>query len=298
MTSVLTLIAGIAGPALDHSIVDQARAALAECGADAGAPDWLKPGGACDIPFAGAAPEAAQAAARARLGAMPIDLAAQAVAGRRKRLFVADMDSTMITSESLDELAAYAGVKDAVAALTARAMNGEIDYRGSLRARVAMLKGLKLSAMAEVAAHIEATPGARALVQTMRAHGAYTLLVTSGFRYFSSRVRDALGFDGDVSNELEIDGDSLAGTVVEPILNRDGKREALERAAAERGIPLDAALAVGDGANDLDMLARAGLGVAFRAKPVVAAAARARVDHADLTALLYLQGYRRDEFAG
>lgn len=298
MTSVLTLIAGMNGPALDHSIVERARAALAACGADADAPEWLGQGAACDIPFAGSAPEAAQAAVHAQLGGMPIDLAAQAAAGRRKRLFVADMDSTMITSESLDELAAHAGVKDAVAALTARAMNGEIDYRSSLRARVAMLKGLKLSAMAEVAARIEPTPGARTLVRTMRAYGTHTLLVTSGFRYFSSRVRDALGFDGDVSNELEIDGDSLTGMVVEPILNRDGKREALERAAAERGIPLESALAVGDGANDLDMLARAGLGVAFRAKPVVAAAARARVDHADLTALLYLQGYRRDEFAG
>ena len=298
MTSVLTLIAGMTGPALDHSIAEQARVALTDCGADVGAPDWLAPGAACDSPYTGAAPEAAQAAVRARLGALPIDLAAQPAAGRRKRLFVADMDSTMITGESLDELAAYAGVKDEVAALTVRAMNGEIDYRSSLRARVAMLKGLKLSTMEEVAARIEATQGARALVQTMRKHGAYTLLVTSGFRFFSSRVRDTLGFHGDISNQLEMDGDSLTGAVVEPILNRDGKRETLERTAAERGIPLEAALAVGDGANDLDMLARAGLGVAFRAKPVVATAARVRVDHADLTALLYLQGYRRDEFAG
>lgn len=297
MTSVLTLIAGMNGPALDHSIADQARAALADCGADTGAPDWLGLAAACDIPFTGATDDAAQAAVRARLGAVSIDLAAQSAASRRKRLFVADMDSTMITGESLDELAAYAGKKAEVAALTARAMNGEIDYRSSLRARVAMLKGLKVSDMADVAARIEATPGARTLVQTMRAHGTHTILVTSGFRYFSSRVRDALGFHGDISNDLDMDGDSLAGTVKEPILNRDGKREALERAAKEHGIPLDAALAVGDGANDLDMLARAGLGVAFRAKPVVAAAARARIDHADLTALLYLQGYRRDEFA-
>lgn len=297
MTLVLTLIAGADGPALDHSIADRVRAALANCGTEVGEPDWLTPGTACDIPFEGAAPDVAQNAVRAALGKQPIDLTAQNARGRRKRLFVADMDSTMITSESLDELAAYAGVKEQVAALTARAMNGEIDYRASLRARVAMLKGLPLSAMAEVAARMMPTPGGRVLVQTMRAHGAHTLLVTSGFRYFSRRVRETLGFDADVSNELETANDRLTGTVVEPILNRDGKREALERTAAERGIPLEAALAVGDGANDLDMLARAGLGVAFRAKPIVAAAARARVDHADLTALLYFQGYRRDEFA-
>lgn len=292
MTFVLTLIAGQAGQALDHSIVDAARAVL---GAEAGAPDWLAESVACDISFAGATPGAAMASARARLGKAPIDLFAQEAAGRRKSLLVADMDSTMITSESLDELAAHAGVKDAVAALTARAMNGEIDYRSSLRARVAMLEGLPVTALAEVAARMEATQGARALVRTMRANGAYTLLVTSGFRFFSAHVRTALGFDQDISNELETADGKLTGKVVEPILNRDGKREALERTAAERGIPLGRALAVGDGANDLDMLARAGLGVAFRAKPVVAAAARARIDHADLTALLYLQGYRRDE---
>jgi len=296
MDFILTLIAGARDFSLDDAIVARARDALNGVGGETLAPDWLAPNLSCDVFFTGTTPEKAEAAARQALAGLPIDLAAQPALGRRKRLLVADMDSTIVVGETLDELADHAGVKDRVAALTARAMNGEIDYKQSLRERVGLLKGLPVETLEQTYAGVRLTPGAETLIRTMRAHGAYTVLVSSGFRFFTDRIRDRVGFDLAVGNVLESADGRLTGRVVEPILDRDVKRRVLTETAAKFAIPLSAALAVGDGANDLPMLKAAGVGVAFHPKPVVAAEARFRIEHADLTALLYLQGYRRDAF--
>jgi phosphoserine phosphatase len=197
----------------------------------------------------------------------------------------------------IDDLAATIGIGDEVAEITRRAMNGELEFRDALRERVALLAGLPAERLEEAARAIRIMPGAAALVATMKASGAYTAIVSGGFLFFTRMIRRRLGFDHDEGNDLEIASGALTGEVREPILNRDGKANALRRIASERGLDPDAALAVGDGANDVPMLQAAGMGVAFRAKPAVAAAARLRIDHGDLTALLYLQGYRREEFA-
>lgn len=295
MDHVLTLIAPRGG--LTAATLHAARDALAALGAATGAADWLAPEEAADLPFAGLAAEQAEAAARAALPGAAIDLIAQASAGRRKRLLIADMDSTIVTTETLDELAGQAGIKDRIAAITKRAMNGELDFEGALRERVGMLAGLPVEAMQRTWEETELMPGARELVATMRANGARCALVSGGFTFFTGRVAALVGFHEHHSNTLlEADG-RLTGHVAEPILGRNAKLVTLKRLAAEEGIGLEASVAVGDGANDLDMIKAAGLGVAFRAKPVVAAAARARVDHGDLRALLFAQGYRAGEFA-
>jgi phosphoserine phosphatase len=295
MPHCLTLIArpGVLTP--DHAAA--VRDALRALGAITGSPDWLSEAEACDIPFEQMAAEQAGAAARAALADAPVDAIATPRAGRRKRLLLADMDSTIVEGETLDELAAFAGLKDRIAAITARSMNGEIDFATALRERVAMLKGLPVSALDATWEAVRDTPGAAELIATMRADGAACALVSGGFTFFTGRVAARLGFDLHLANVLELDGEVLAGTVAEPILDRDAKLAALKRLAAERGLPLSATAAIGDGANDLAMLGAAGLGVAWRAKPVVAAAARARLDHADLTGLLFAQGYRRSGFA-
>ncbi|MBR0674577.1 phosphoserine phosphatase SerB [Roseomonas alkaliterrae] len=295
MDHVLTLVAPRGG--LTLASLHAVRDALAALGATTGTAEWLAPEEAADLPFARLAAEQADAAARAALPGAAIDVIAQRSAGRRKRLLIADMDSTIVTTETLDELAAQAGIKDRIAAITRRAMNGELDFEGALRERVGMLAGLPVEAMQRTWEETELMPGARELVATMRAHGARCALVSGGFTFFTGRVAALVGFHEHHSNTLlEADG-RLTGHVAEPILGRNAKLATLKRLAAEEGIGLDATLAVGDGGNDLDMIKAAGLGVAFRAKPVVAAAARARVDHADLRALLFAQGYRADEFA-
>ena len=296
MGYVLTLVADPARAALDDAAVERALSVLRELGARAGPPDWLAPAEACDLPFGGAHPVAARAAVRDALDTAPVDIAVQATAGRRKSVLVADMDSTIVTTETLDELAAHLGLKDRVAAITARSMNGELDFEESLRERVAMLGGLPATALEEVASRTVLTGGARNLVTTMRAHGAHTVLVSGGFRYFTSRIGAAAGFDLDVANDLEIVDGRLTGHLTGPVVDRDAKLATLARAVGKRGVTMDKSLAVGDGANDLAMLRAAGLGVGFRARPVVAAAADARIDHGDLSALLYLQGYRREQF--
>ena len=295
MTHVATLIAGRPG-ALDAPLVERARALLPA----AAAPRWLAEGMAADVSFSPESPIDQRALAerlRAALAA-PVDVVVQPVAHRKKKLFLADMDSTMIGQECIDELADYAGLKAHVAAITERAMRGEIAFEPALRERVALLEGLKVSVVDEVLRErIKLTPGARALVGTMRAHGAHTALVSGGFTLFTDRVAAMIGFHRNRANTLTvIDGHTLAGTVAEPIFGRDGKRAALIELRQEFGLKPEETMAVGDGANDLDMIVEAGLGVAYHAKPKVAEAAAARVDHGDLTALLYVQGYARSEF--
>ena len=293
MQHVLTLVAPPG--ALSKRAVGEIRDALQRLGASAGAADWLAPDEAADLPFGGLAPEQADAAARAALGGAAVDVVAQAARDRRKRLLLADMDSTIVTTETLDELAAFAGVKDHVASITRRAMNGEIDFPQALAERVGLLKDLPVSALERTWEATEIMPGAAELVSTMAAGGAHCVLVSGGFTFFTERVAARLGFHAHQSNTLLIEGGALTGEVGLPILDRGAKLAALKRFAAERGLPLSATLAVGDGANDLDMVRAAGLGVAFRAKPVVAAAAQVRIEHADLRALLFAQGFRREE---
>jgi phosphoserine phosphatase len=293
MTHVATLI----GPsnALDASLLARVRAELP----GAAEPQRLGPG-AADIPFSltgGLDQRAVTAHLRGVVNA-GFDVVVQPAASRRKKLFLADMDSTMIGQECIDELAAFAGLKEHVAAITERAMRGEIAFEPALRERVALLKGLPVTVIDEVLRdRISLTPGARTLVGTMRAHGAHAALVSGGFTLFTDRVAAMIGFDENRANKLTIvDGHKLAGTVAEPIFGRDAKRAALIELRGELGLAPHETMAVGDGANDLDMIAEAGLGVAYHAKLKVAEAAAARIDHNDLTALLYVQGYTVDEF--
>jgi phosphoserine phosphatase len=228
---------------------------------------------------------------------LTVDLIIQPQEGRRKRLFLADMDSTMIGQECIDELADFVALKPFVAAITARAMRGEIDFEPALRERVALLKGLPTSVIDRVIAErITLTAGAQTLVATLRAHGVYTVLVSGGFSLFTEAIAKMIGFDDHRANVLAVADGTLAGFVEEPILGRQGKLDCLRQLTAQRGLPKYLTMAVGDGANDLAMLQEAGLGVAFHAKPQVAAQARARIDHSDLTALLYAQGYAADQF--
>lgn len=241
--------------------------------------------------------ELAEEAAHAVRG-LPVDWTLVPVAGRRKQLLVADMDSTIINVECLDELADYAGLKGEIAEITERAMRGELQFEPALRERVGKLKGLALDALQRTYdERVRLNPGAETMVRTMAKHGARCVLVSGGFTFFTSRVADMAGFHGNYANLLEDDGKALTGAVKEPILGRAAKLEALVEEAKQKGATPAAALAIGDGANDLDMIKAAGLGVAYRAKPVVAAEADARIDHTSLATALFYQGYRREEFA-
>ena len=289
MSYTLTLVAARDATTLTQGTIDAVRDAVG----GGLTPVILSPGEAADIP--GLATDM-QAAARAALAGAPVDVLAARARGRRRRLLVADMDSTIVAGETLDELAAQAGLGEQVAAITRRSMNGQIDFREALRARVAMLAGLDLAALDATWQGVRLTPGARTLVATMRAHGVRTALVSGGFTWFTARVAALCGFDSHHANTLLDDGARLTGQVGEPILDRDAKLATLRALAGAAGLRLGACLAVGDGANDLAMLKAAGLGIAFRAKPVVAAEVANRVDHADLRALLFAQGYPAASF--
>jgi phosphoserine phosphatase len=254
--------------------------------------------GAIDLFTDGESAEALALSAGRSLERQPADFCAQPAEGRRKRLLVADMDSTIIGCECLDELADVAGLKVEIAAITARAMAGEIPFEGALVERVSRLAGLELSALEQVyAERVRLEPGAAVMARTMTRHGARCVLVSGGFDFFTSRVAAAAGFAAHRGNRLIDDGARLSGEVARPILGREAKLAALEEEAAALGIDLSKTAAIGDGANDLAMIEAAGLGVAYRAKPIVAERARARIDHTDLTALLFFQGYEADEFA-
>lgn len=259
---------------------------------------WLATGIACDIPLSDdMAAEENLALLRGAIAGSPVDVAVQDVESRRKRILIADMDSTMIGQECIDELAAEVGLKDMVAAITARAMNGEIAFEPALRERVALLKGLDVSVVDKViSSRITLTPGGIELVRTMKSKGGYTALVSGGFTSFTSRIAATIGFDENRANVLVEKDGKLVGEVTEPILGKQAKVDALNEIATRLGTTPANAIAVGDGANDLGMLHLAGSGVALHAKPAVAAEAQMRIDHGDLTALLYLQGYRKAEF--
>jgi phosphoserine phosphatase len=285
--NTLVLISNARQRALDNAAVQRAAEILWSNGGAVGTPDWLATGIACEIAFDGTA----------KAPSLPgIDTVVLPSANRRKRLLVADMESTMIENEMLDELADFLGLREKIAAITARAMNGELDFAAALNQRVGLLAGLPVAKLDEAATRIRYMPGGATLVATMKAHGATCALVSGGFTWFTGMVKRALGFEFEAANTLRHDGRTLAGTVEPPILGKEAKLATLERLCHERGLALADAATIGDGANDLPMLKAAGLGVAFHAKPVVAAEVPARIDHGDLTALLYLQGFHRSDF--
>jgi len=291
MSSVLVLVANPLDTALDSKLVE---AIQHETGGEI---NWLHQRIACEIHD----PKAADAVVTARqvIGGKPVDAGLVPTANRRKKLLVADMDSTMIEQECIDELADAVDIKDQVAEITRRAMNGELDFEQSLRTRVGLIKGLERKVIEEIRRErITLAPGGRALIHTMKAFGAYTSLVSGGFTFFADYFARRIGFDESVANVLEFDGEErLTGTVALPIVDKTTKLTRLQTLAAERAIPMEQTMAVGDGANDLDMIKASGLGVAVHAKLHVAAEADVRIDFADLTALLYLQGFEEEDIA-
>jgi phosphoserine phosphatase len=289
---VVTLISARNDPRVSRSLAEQAQYIIGEAEMF-----WLERDTACDL-VTEDAPDAATREALSRLAlSAAVDCAVQPVAGRRKSILIADMDSTMIDQECIDELAAEIGLKDKVAAITARAMNGEIAFEPALRERVALLRDLPVARVSDVlATRIQLATGGATLVATMRANGAYTALVSGGFTLFTQEVARQLGFDENRANRLDVTDGVLTGTVAEPILGADSKLAALHEIASARGADAGDVLAVGDGANDLPMILAAGTGVALHAKPAVAAKAPFRVDHSDLTGLLFLQGYKAEQF--
>jgi phosphoserine phosphatase len=290
MSYIVTLVAARQAGALSEA---DARRAAEFCAGRA--MTWLSAGEAVEF-LVKDAPDTTQI--KLILAHQATDVLVTRFRGRRKAVLVADMDSTIVTTETLDELAAFAGLKDRIAAITQRSMNGELDFATALRERVAMLKGLDLTALERTWQATEFCPGARVLVATMKQFGATTALVSGGFTFFTARVAAALGFDLHRANTLQDNGSTLTGEVGEPILDRNAKLTTLNELAETRGVKLAATLAVGDGANDLAMIEAAGLGVGYYPKAVLAARTPNRIEHTDLRTLLFAQGYPASAFRG
>ncbi|MEO0392369.1 MAG: phosphoserine phosphatase SerB [Pseudomonadota bacterium] len=293
---VLTLVADAQGAPLTRDHIKQVEAALDPLAIATGDVDWLAPERACDIALDACDPDQVEAAVTQALARATIDCFAQPVDGRRKSLLLADMDSTIIAEESLDELAGYLGLKDKIAAITARAMAGELDFEAAITERVGLLTGLPETSIFDAVDEMTINPGAATLVATMKAQGARCLLVSGGFEHFTGAVAAKLGFDEHQGNRLEIKDGKMTGQIEGAIRDQDSKLATLNATAVAMSLPLSAAMTVGDGANDVPMLKAAGAGVAYHAKPVAAAAARFRINHSDLSSLLYIQGYMRSEF--
>lgn len=290
---VVTLISARRDPRVTRTIAEAARDEIGEAELR-----WLEPDIACDLTSSEAIAKSTRERLRELAAAEGIDCVVQRTRGRRKRILLADMDSTMIDQECIDELAAMLGLKEQVAAITARAMNGEIAFEPALRERVALLRGLPINTIGKVIeGRITLAEGGATLVRTMNRAGAFTALVSGGFTAFTNIVAQRLGFQENRANILETADDQLSGTVADPILGADAKLAALNEIAARQGYTAQDVLAVGDGANDLPMILAAGTGVAIHAKPAVAERSPIRIDHSDLTALLFLQGYAAEEFA-
>lgn len=296
MDFVLTLIANPAEAELSDTTVSTALNALKALHITPGRADWLSEAEAVDIEFRGGSPLAAESCVRQKLGDAAIDVIAQRTYRRKKKLLIADMDSTIVQGETLDDLAEFAGLKPKIAEITQRAMKGELDFNEALAERVAMLEGLDESYLAQTLKQIRLTPGAQSLIATMRANGAMTALISGGFSYFTDAIREQVGFDSSLGNRLEIVGGKLTGRVLPPIVNKNTKLDMLEDTAMQLGLGMSDTMAIGDGANDVPMLYTAGTGIAYHAHPVARQAARARLDHADLSGALFAQGYHRAEF--
>ncbi len=296
MNHILTLICNPHTAILNDEAQARAAACLNELGAETKEANWLAHGIACDIPFRGLGLKVAASALQDIFHSLPIDIIAQKSSNRRKKLLVADMDSTMIIGETLDDLAEFAGYKDEVSAITRRAMNGELLFVDALKQRVKLLEGLSLNNLKKAMSAVKLMPGGKTLVQTMKANGAPTILISGGFTFFTDRVRDLIGFDEAKGNNFEIRDAKLTGQVLEPIIDSEAKLLNLRNFANEYQVNKTDILAVGDGANDLPMLLEAGMGVAYHAKPAVSKRARVGINHGDLTALLYIQGFRIEEF--
>ncbi|MDQ0326699.1 phosphoserine phosphatase [Rhodopseudomonas julia] len=296
MQSVLTLIGSKRKAPVTEDLIVAVTAELGRAGLAAGSPQWLCEGEACDLPFAGIS-ASALAAARQVVGPAAIDVTATPAANRRKRLLIADMDSTLIDQECIDELAVEAGIGEHVADITARSMAGELDFEPALRERVGLLKGLPVDVADRVLAErITLKAGGRTLVATMRAAGAHTVLVSGGFTIFAEKIAKMLGIEEFHANRLLHEDGHFTGKVAEPILGRNAKVETLKATLARHNLSAEETIAVGDGANDVGMVAHAGLGVALHGKPALVREADADIRYGDLTALLYLQGYKREEF--
>ena len=294
---VCTLIADPASRDLDLADVQAVREALRAAGAEVDGHRWLAEHAAADLPYRGITPTHAGEAARRAVRERPLDVAAQPETGRRKAVLVADMDSTIVTGETLDEMSEAVGLKDRIAEITRRAMNGELNFEEALRERVGMLQGLKEADVKATLDRVELSKGAKTAIATLKRHGVTCALVSGGFTAIAEPVAAWCGFDRVVANRLIIENGALTGAVGEPIVGKDAKLATLRELAEARGVHENAVASIGDGANDLPMLLASGLGVAYRAKPSVKAEARFALEHGDLTGLLYLQGYTAEEFA-